>query len=409
MNLLAIFLVVVAWLALYFPDFVTTQHFHRISVPVNYPGITERCYTALNSTLDCAPWLWEFTHEPTYLTLDQVQSICTPSCYESLINAQEAASSACITKADVIWDGQKLRGTPATWTFDKLLYTFNSTCVKDRFSGELCASALKGTPGMQDHPLDCSQCALDTMDMKLKSPLEYSNENALEFSKIIDTCNATGYHVTSPAPTTTNVTHPDRSRIDAWLAAPTPAFTDNCTRWGKVRLNDTYNSLAAANNVSSFWLRANDYNADVDFDEIPRVGTSYCLPPGECQAYKVQENETCDDIIMKASIPINSTQLELWNPDISEVCSTPGHLNGTVVCLSSPPECTWCHRTTTTTTAKASTFSGFRENWDSYWPEQPYTHAGAPLHRAHATPQSTRIQRCHTQSGPVVTPAGALP
>ncbi|KAK4505309.1 hypothetical protein PRZ48_003272 [Zasmidium cellare] len=313
------------------PGSVSAQQFNGMYRPVSFPGITHSCFSALNSTLDCSFLLWEASYrEPVLAAQNHSDLICTTSCLESLFAAQKAAAKACISDTDVIWDNHLTVATPAKWIIDRLLYNFNESCVVDHVTGKLCASVLQSLPPSNARGFECSQCALDMMDMKLKSPLRYSKDEAEKFNSSITSCSATGYTVTSPSPTTTNATHPDRSWIDAFLAAPTPKFNENCTRWRKVRPKDTYNSIAMMNGVSAFWLRANDYNVDADFDEILPVGTSYCLPPGSCHVYKLRKHETCEDISRRAGHPINSTQLEKWNPKISEVCNDSARLNGAV-------------------------------------------------------------------------------
>lgn len=121
------------WLVLSFFGHLSAQTFFQgQQVYVYAPGITESCYRALNSTLDCSLELLTATYkEPATLGLSRIRGICMPSCLESLRKAQEAAAKACTSEADVLWDKEKLVAIPATWKIDRFLYAFNETCVMD--------------------------------------------------------------------------------------------------------------------------------------------------------------------------------------------------------------------------------------------------------------------------------------
>ncbi|KAJ5153569.1 LysM domain protein [Penicillium canariense] len=159
--------------------FAVSGHYQQLSdAPsyINYPGLSEACLTALNTTVSCPPFLNPVSASREILDSDLVTELCVDSCYTSLDNARDTIQEACTASSDVIVHNNIVY--PATFIIDNYLYTYNVSCRKDRSSAA-----------------------------QLNNPLGYDANLASQFASLTSSYNATGkYPTTSPTSYAMNAT-----------------------------------------------------------------------------------------------------------------------------------------------------------------------------------------------------------
>lgn len=86
---------------------VDAQQFDTLALGVDYPGISDACADALNSTLSgCPSLLASVSIDNPRLTSGQLVDLCTAGCRTSLKDVRQRISDACEHKTDVItYDG----------------------------------------------------------------------------------------------------------------------------------------------------------------------------------------------------------------------------------------------------------------------------------------------------------------
>jgi hypothetical protein len=99
-----------------------------------------------------------------------------------------------------------------------------------------------------------------------------------------------------------------------------------------IQEGNTYNSVALAQNVSTFAVYGS--HGITDCSNMP-AGSKVCLL-GQCLLHKVQETDTCDSIIAGVGVTVSPSMFVAWNPNIDAVCSNLSTLVGMYICLSRP-------------------------------------------------------------------------
>ena len=251
--------------------------------------------------------------------------------------ARAAQGKAC-TADDSVMSGGLVY--PPTLMLDTLLFTFNYTCRRSSSNGagssngsdSFCAPQIEAwfndsSPTAQQN---CSDCYLGTLQTELNSFFGYDAELADEFSSLTQSCGASGYPTTSPAPyllpaRTTNATTTSDSQTTA---------TASCNDQYTVRDGDDCHSISIAHNVStSALLVRNQLPAHCVAFAPP--GTRLCLPP-PCAIYTVAENDTCYGIVDAHSHAFTVTQLVAWNPNINRACTNMDQLASEQICVGPP-------------------------------------------------------------------------
>lgn len=119
-------------LSLFLLEPSSAQQFLANYHPINGPGITDSCYAAINSTLDCPLLILQAAsgrlEDPT---ATQVDMLCRSECLESLLRSKKNVDELCSSDMDVVWDSHDLLAFPAASVIDNLIYAFNTTCLKD--------------------------------------------------------------------------------------------------------------------------------------------------------------------------------------------------------------------------------------------------------------------------------------
>lgn len=171
---------------------------------------------------------------------------------------------------------------------------------------------------------NCSNCFLSVQSLELSSPLGYDANLAANFKSLTSSCGATGYAFTTPTAYGLNGT-----ATNTGAANSTPTSAPNCTGSYTVQSGDDCNSVARANNVSTFFL-LHDNMLNIYCLNFPGPGASLCLPP-HCNIYTVKPGDTCDSIVNKTA-GITVTQLLAWNPNINFLCRNINDISGNEIC-----------------------------------------------------------------------------
>lgn len=106
------------------------QNFIDASFEVSYPGLSSTCISALNGTVACLSSLGGYGNSSQAAYSKPLEAFCTEECYESLSTIRRDVEASCTGASDSVEEEGGLR--PATWIIDQFIYTFNTTCVKDR-------------------------------------------------------------------------------------------------------------------------------------------------------------------------------------------------------------------------------------------------------------------------------------
>lgn len=169
-------------------------------------------------------------------------------------------------------------------------------------------------------PQNCSDCMLGMMQNQLNSAFGYDDEFASEFNSTTKSCTATGYAFTSPPPYALNFSS---------TAPSDPNPTPLCANPYRVQKNDTCESISLAHNVSTNAL-VSAGGLGPGCENLQAVG-SICLP-AKCELYRVEYDESCEDIIQKHP-GLSAMSLLNWNPNIYMVCGNIQTLAATFICV----------------------------------------------------------------------------
>ncbi|KAK1149291.1 hypothetical protein N8T08_006513 [Aspergillus melleus] len=131
---------------------------------------------------------------------------------------------------------------------------------------------------------------LGVVQIQLNSPFGYDEEFASRFAYATSRCKASGYPFTSPAA---------YALPSSTLTSSTYITTPECSDPYQVQPNDTYDSIALAQNVSTDGLQVVD---------------------------------TCESIL-SANPGLTASQLLAWNPGINSMCGNIRYFEYTYICV----------------------------------------------------------------------------
>lgn len=223
---------------------------------------------------------------------------------------------------------------PVTYTVDTLIWAYSYTCKRDHGTGGFCAPIFdewawaKANTG----PGVCTDCILDTYQLRLSNDLGYDDGLASSFAALTSLCNATGYAVTVPPPNTI-----DATAAAAATATSRPA-TKSCASMYIVQEGDDCHSISIAQRVSTSALLYLN-NLEAGCTRFAPIGTQLCMPP-TCDLCTVQPKDTCWAIIFALHHNFGRVQLLSWNVDIRNDCENLEMLTGHQICVSWPGETT---------------------------------------------------------------------
>jgi hypothetical protein len=165
----------------------------------------------------------------------------------------------------------------------------------------------------------CSDCILGSLQTQLGSPFGYDEDRAEDFASLTSSCSKTNYAFTTPSVYS----------LDTTTTAP-PVTTPICASTYVVQTDDTCNSIALSQSISTFSL----YNTNGIWPSCGNlaIGDSLCIKD-TCTTYEVQSSDTCDSILLGLSNTITGSQLLAWNPNINALCANLHDFEETVICV----------------------------------------------------------------------------
>lgn len=300
---------------------VWAQQFSDVLISSSgYPGLTDQCAEALNSTVQSCPgFLAEASVDMPRLDSTSLEALCTSACRSSLESVRNTIASGCGASQDVIMVDAVVY--PATFVIDRYLYTYDVSCMKDSTTGRFCDEIYLESLGSRTAVDSCSDCSLSVVRAQLNSPFGFDEDFAAGFANITASCGATGYGFTTPG-SYAITTQP-----------PTATGTPTCGSPYVVQAGDTCDSIAVSRRVSTYSV-IKAAGTDPDCSSGLQAGTSLCLPEA-CEQHRVEVDETCEEIV--ASVPgLRATDLLSWNPDLNPLCTNVDIFFGKLMCISPP-------------------------------------------------------------------------
>lgn len=165
-------------------------------------------------------------------------------------------------------------------------------------------------------------CMIGIEQIQLKYPFGYDAQLAQDFQSLTSSCGAAGYSFTSPTAYALN--------SSATAPTATPKSAAACSSPYKVQSSDSCDSIASAQNVSTYAvISAGGF--DPSCDNLIS-GTSLCLP-GHCTLYRVKKTDTCASIVTAQGGGMTGTNLLAWNPNINLLCGNIYDLVGSQICV----------------------------------------------------------------------------
>ncbi|KAK2611937.1 hypothetical protein QQS21_002043 [Conoideocrella luteorostrata] len=310
------------------------QQFKDYTFPHKSLGLSAKCFGAVNTTVtSCPGWLVENTglHSSSFELLDatSLQTLCESTCQDDLSKLRDLIATSCTAPQDVMVPPSKV-AYPATFIIDRIMFAAGISCLKDsyilpRASGKYCdsiAAVQLNQTGPPSKAQNCSGCAIAVQAKQLGSPFGYNSAAASAFA----------YTTSSCAENTYSYVVPTTYALNSTTGGPPPA--PSCASGKKYvrKENDSCNTIAGAQNVSTEALISVN-GLDVNCNSMPPVGASLCMP-ATCNIYQVQPDDSCSSIAAAANITVS--QLLAWNPVISPGCTTLTGWVGRYICLSSP-------------------------------------------------------------------------
>ncbi|KAL4958979.1 uncharacterized protein BDV14DRAFT_194147 [Aspergillus stella-maris] len=320
---------VYAALGLLFAPFANCQQLSDAPSYIDYPGLSNACLTALNTTVTCPPFLSPVSASGEILDFDLVTELCVNACLTSLKDARDTIQDACTADTDVIVHNNI--AYPATFIVDNYLNTYNVSCRKDSSTGAFCDPQILAwsSQSFLNSSQACSDCWLGGQAVRLSNPLGYDANLASQFASLTSSCNATGmYSTTSPTSYAINATATTTSAP----TATTPATS--CTGSYTVQEGDECNSVALELGVSTYDLL---YTNDLDIycqNFASAVNSTLCVPPG-CDTHVWQGSDSCESVVNTLH-GVTVPEFLSWNPNFNSLCQNSVNFLNYVVCVSPP-------------------------------------------------------------------------
>ncbi|KAI7494236.1 hypothetical protein KC367_g8157 [Hortaea werneckii] len=296
---------------------------------MSYPGISNACETALNTTVDCPAFLQRVSVNNAILDLDQVQALCTGSCVTDLQSARSDIASACTADTDVIvYDNVAY---PATFIADQYLFTTEVSCLRDTYTGEYCDPKFLvwSNQSFMTTNQSCSNCWLNVQALQLGNPLAYDDSLASNFAELKASCNAKSY--TYATPTVYGINATETTDTDG------AKFTKPATCTGSYVLQpgDDCNSVAKKMGVSTYSMLVSN-GLDLycqNFEAAVNSSASLCTPP-TCKIYEWNFFDECNDVANQNDVSV--AHFLSWNPNFDSICRNSIIFAGYQVCVSAP-------------------------------------------------------------------------
>ncbi|KAH7073207.1 LysM domain-containing protein [Paraphoma chrysanthemicola] len=301
------------------------QQLDGYSRSVNYPGLSNGCLTALNTTVaNCPSLLNTASIDNPRLNSEQLTALCTTSCRDALTNARTTIKAGCSAPNDTITVDAVVY--PATFIIDRFRYTYDLSCRVDASSGRYCDELMLSwlaAGNASTKAANCSDCSLGSMQTQLNSAFGFDEEFAEDFQAVKASCGSTGFAFTTPAAYAVSTNLPTRAN-DANVAS--------CSNPYVVIPGDSCDAIALARQVSTFSvIKAGGLKSDCS-NLIP--GASLCLP-APCTLYRVQDDDDCKKIV-NAHKGVTGAGLLAWNSNLTPLCTNIVEMTRNLICVSPP-------------------------------------------------------------------------
>ncbi|KAF8703143.1 Lysin motif, partial [Rhizoctonia solani] len=311
---------------------------------------TTACGKALNASIACDVALGKAA-AGALLPVEKLNTVCVPACYTSLKSYRSSVATACGTS--VVIQGSDAT-FPITYLADNLLYTYNTTCIKDTQNDrsmvqhslqQLLARHNNRNPNRNARPvhsllivqhpksrpdrtirirvrpdLCVHRLAHDPVQMQDHNPDQRSGSGVYQLvsshlgSSLICLGNLIGYWCFD------------------YLTTPDPGpLTCQSGKTYTIKSGDTCQAIAESQNVGTNDLVS--INSILPGCTSIQVGQVLCLPSA-CQTYKVKSGDTCQSIIAAQGAEVTLAQLLNWNPSLDPYCSN--LVAGVNICVRTP-------------------------------------------------------------------------
>ncbi|KAK6950779.1 hypothetical protein Daesc_007304 [Daldinia eschscholtzii] len=219
---------------------VYSQQFEDITLGLDYPGISDACIDALNTTVSkCPGFLVSVSIDNPRLNSEQLSSLCTSDCRTSLTNARKTIASGCNQKSD-------------TLTLDGVVWPA---------SGKYCDEVLTSWLGSKfTSDQNCSDCMLGVVQTQLSSPFGYHDEFADDFKSMTRSFPNGQLNPTHSPPggklgDVTITIGPPTPTDDPTTPVPKPTngkdeSTDRCAKWYTVQDGDYCENVSIRQSIS---------------------------------------------------------------------------------------------------------------------------------------------------------------
>ncbi|TPX15256.1 uncharacterized protein E0L32_004533 [Thyridium curvatum] len=315
-----------------FPILSWAQQLNGTYMNVDYPGLSDGCKKALNTSVACPLLLSNRALSNNILDLDSAKALCVDSCYRSLQTAKTAIVAACKASSDtIIFSGS---AQPASYIVDNYIHAFNVSCRKDAATGQLCEPFILqwSQQGFMRANETCSDCWLGGRALQLNSPFGYDEVLAENFASLTSSCSVAGKYTFTKPPTTTSQ-NPGSSST----SPPSSSATPVCRSSYKLKAQDyDCNAVAKALKVSTYTLLiANDLDLYCqNFLAAVDAQATLCVPE-QCQIYTWQAGDSCESVLV-GHPGVTWTQFLSWNPQFNSLCGNTGKFIGYEICIGPP-------------------------------------------------------------------------
>ena len=320
------------------------------------PVPSAACLTALTTVIQCnstVPLMRLETPESSiplsdpsnssypYLLIDDLATVCTTTCTNSLSSYRANVISACGT--------YRIPGSGGstylpTYAVDTIAGPYSVQCLQDPTSLAFCQPLLNtynsstNTDGVLGLPTDelCTFCTLETMNVTLTNPTTYFIPLAEVLSSAVQQCGSAfnSYNVSSP-PSASNPPIVNPSNVTTGTNRTISPSSDCAIRGRNITLpntaNTTCSALATQYSVTIDSILASNPFLTGSSDCVIVAGIQVCIPQA-CTLYTVQVNDTCNSIGTANSLtPI---QVQSFNPSLGSSCQLIPSFVGQSICIS---------------------------------------------------------------------------
>ena len=275
-----------------------------------------------------------------YLLINDLATVCTTTCTNSLALYRANVISACGKYRIPGSSGSKYL---PTYAIDTVAGPYSVQCLRDPTSHAFCQPLLgtynsstnaKGVLGLPTNEL-CTFCTLETMNLTLSNPTTYFTPLAEVLSSAVQQCGSSfnKYNVSSLPSASNPIVNP--SNITTGTNKTISASPD-CALLGRnitvpKTANTACSTLATQYSVTIDSILLSNPFLTGSSDCVIVAGTQVCIPQA-CTLYTVKVNDTCNSIGTAHSLtPI---QVQSFNPWLGSSCQLISSYVGKSICVT---------------------------------------------------------------------------